>query len=116
LRYLHWIVTAPVTLFLVIFAVSNRQDVSVTFWPLPIAIETKLFLVVLLAALIGFLAGELVAWLGGRSWRQEARRRGRRIEALERELAATQAELGRTSAAVAPRPPRVPATVGAARS
>jgi hypothetical protein len=74
----------------------------VTLWPLPFAIEAGLYLVVLLAALAGFLIGEFVAWMGGRSRRRDARRKARRIEALERELAATQAQL-------APAPPaRVP--------
>lgn len=93
MRLVHWLVTLPVTIVLVVFAISNRQAVEVDFWPLPIVIETRVFLVVLLALLVGFLIGELVAWLGGRRWRQEARRTGRRIAALERELAATQARL-----------------------
>jgi uncharacterized integral membrane protein len=86
-------VTLPLTVVFVIFAISNRQPVEITFWPLPIVIETRLFLVVLLSMLAGFLIGELVAWMGGRRWRREAREKSRRIEALERELAATQALL-----------------------
>ncbi|MBV8654029.1 MAG: hypothetical protein JO255_21400, partial [Alphaproteobacteria bacterium] len=39
------------------------------------------------------LAGEIVAWIGGRRWRREARQRAQRIAALERELVATQAQL-----------------------
>ena len=93
MRLVHWLVTAPVTLLLIIFAVSNRESVHVTFWPLPAYVDAPLYLVVLLAVLIGFLVGEFVAWVNGRSWRQEARRRRRRAEALERELAATQAQL-----------------------
>jgi uncharacterized integral membrane protein len=93
LRLVHWLVTVPVTLLLIVFALSNRESVHVTFWPFPAYVEAPLYLVVLLAALIGFLFGELFAWIGGRSWRREARRRRRRTEALERELAATQAQL-----------------------
>lgn len=93
MRAVHWFVTLPLTVFFVVFAISNRQPVEITFWPLPVAIETRLFLVVLLAIFVGFLIGELVAWIGGRRWRREARERTRRIEALERELAATQALL-----------------------
>lgn len=93
MRLVHWLVTLPVTVVLVVFAISNRQAVNVDFWPLPIVIETRVFLVVLLALVVGFLVGELVAWLGGRRWRQEARQTARRIAALERELAATQARL-----------------------
>jgi uncharacterized integral membrane protein len=103
-RRLHWFVTAPVILILVVFAVSNRETVTVTLWPLPFSLETALYLVVLLAALLGFLIGELVAWVNGRFWRREARQKARRIEALERELAATQAQLAPAPAARLPVP------------
>jgi uncharacterized integral membrane protein len=92
-KVVYWVVTALVALLLVVFAVSNRESVTVTFWPLPVLIEAPLYLVVLLATLLGFLFGEVVAWIGGRRWRRHARQRRRRVEALERELAATQAQL-----------------------
>jgi uncharacterized integral membrane protein len=100
-RAVHWFVTLPLTVLFVIFAISNRQAVEITFWPLPVAIETRLFLVVLLAMAFGFVIGELIAWIGGRRWRRDAREKARRIAALERELAATQARL-RSSAGDAP--------------
>jgi uncharacterized integral membrane protein len=92
-KVVYWVVTAVVALLLVIFAVSNRESVTVTFWPLPVLIEAPLYLIVLLATVLGFLFGELVAWIGGRRWRRDARQKRRRVEALERELAATQSQL-----------------------
>ena len=106
MRFVYWTATALLALVLVVFAVSNREDVVVTFWPLPVMLAAPLYLVVLLALLAGFLVGELVAWINGRRSRREARRRGRRIEALEHELAATQARLGGERAAVTPTVPR----------
>jgi uncharacterized integral membrane protein len=108
-RHLHWLVTGPVILVLVIFAVSNRETVTVTLWPLPFSLDAALYLIVLLAGLAGFLIGELVAWINGRSWRRDARSKARRIEALERELAATQAQL-------APAPPSRLPVPGAPRT
>jgi uncharacterized integral membrane protein len=93
LRLRHWLATLLAAFILVIFALSNLQPVQVAFWPLPIEIETRLFVVVLLAMALGFFLGEGLAWLGGRRSRREARQRARRIEALERELGATQAQL-----------------------
>ncbi len=93
MKLVHWLVTLPLALLLVVFAVSNRESVMVTLWPLPVVLDAPLYLVVLLILLIGFLIGQLVAWINGRHWRREARRRARRIESLERELAATQAHL-----------------------
>ncbi|HUZ72201.1 MAG TPA: lipopolysaccharide assembly protein LapA domain-containing protein [Stellaceae bacterium] len=103
MRLVHWVVTAPVAVVAVLFAVSNRTAVTVTLWPLPARLEAPLYLVVLLTLLVGFLAGELVAWINGGRARRAARAQGQRIEALERELAATQARLGAAT------PPRVDA-------
>jgi lipopolysaccharide assembly protein A len=105
-RLVHWVVTAPLALVVVVFAVSNRDSILVTFWPLPMALAAPIYLVVLLALLVGFLFGELVAWLNAGRTRREMRNRGRRIEALERELAAaqTQAQLP----PVVPQRPRLP--------
>jgi hypothetical protein len=97
-RAVHWFVTLPSTVVFVDFAISNGQAVEITFWPLPLVIPTRLFVVVLVGMVVGFLIGEMVAWIGGRRWRREARDKARRINALERELAATQALL-RSSAA-----------------
>ena len=87
----YWLITGLATAVLVVFAVSNLQPVEVNFWPL--TIDTRLYLVVLVAMALGFFIGEIVAWIGGRRWRREARHRAQRIAALERELAATQARL-----------------------
>jgi uncharacterized integral membrane protein len=100
MRLIHWIVTLPAAILLVVFAVSNREAVTVAFWPLPAQLDAPLYLVVLLAMLAGFLIGEFVAWINGGRARRLARERARRIEALERELAATQANL-----ATPPSPP-----------
>jgi lipopolysaccharide assembly protein A len=107
MKLIHWLVTLPLAIIIVLFAVSNRDGIIVTFWPLPVTLEAPLYLVVLLALFAGFLVGELVAWINGRRHRREARRRARRIEALERELDATQAKLPKSEAT------RLPVAVGA---
>jgi uncharacterized integral membrane protein len=94
-KLVHWLVTLPLAVVLVVFAVSNLTLVSLGFWPFAELGTEPLGVVVLAAMLLGFLAGELVAWINGGSWRREARRRARRIQALERELLATQAQLPR---------------------
>jgi uncharacterized integral membrane protein len=87
------VVAAVVALLLVIFAIYNRQPVAVDFWPFPLVIDSALSLIVLGAMVLAFLVGQFVAWLGAQRWRAEARAKQRRIEALERELAATQTQL-----------------------
>jgi lipopolysaccharide assembly protein A len=109
-RLVHWIVTAPAALAAALFAVSNREHVSVGFWPLPDVLEAPLYVVVLLALVLGFLIGELVAWLGAGQTRRLARERMRRIAALERELAQTQAQLAQ------PPQPQRPASAALVRA
>jgi uncharacterized integral membrane protein len=91
-RLIYWSATLAIAIVLTAFAVPNRERVEVVLWPF-LTLEAPLYLVTLLALLAGFLAGAVVAWIGGARWRRKARQRARRIEALERELAATQARL-----------------------
>lgn len=80
-------------IILILFAVSNHEAVSLTLWPLPFLVDLPLYLLFFLSLLVGFLIGGSAAWIAGRRHRRELRRRRRRIEALERELAATQSQL-----------------------
>jgi uncharacterized integral membrane protein len=88
LKLLRWVLIGLIALILIVFAVANRNVISLTLWPLPVALDAPLYLVVLLTLLIGFLLGELVAWMNGYRWRREARRSAKRVQELERELAA----------------------------
>jgi uncharacterized integral membrane protein len=88
--------------FLIVFAVSNRETVSLAFWPFPFLVESPLYLLFFLTLLIGGLIGAAAAWLAGGRNRRDLRRQRRRIEALERELIATQSQL---SVPADPQPP-----------
>jgi putative membrane protein len=93
MRAVFWLVVVLAAVVLALFAVSNRETVSLGLWPLPFLVEVPIYLLVLAMLVAGFLVGELAGWITGRYWRREARRRARRIAALERELAATQTQL-----------------------
>ncbi len=86
MKLIHWLVTVPLALVLVVFAVDNRAMVNVSFWPTPFEIDMPFYLVVLAALLAGFLLGELTAWVNGGKKRREAREKGRRVRELESEL------------------------------
>jgi lipopolysaccharide assembly protein A len=93
MKLVFWSVVALVAAVLALFAMSNREAVALGLWPLPFELDLPLYLAILAALLIGFMAGVLATWIAGRRRRRENRRRGRRIAVLERELAATQAKL-----------------------
>jgi uncharacterized integral membrane protein len=92
-RILCRAVFLAVAISLVLFAVSNRETVSVGFWPLPFLADVPLYLLCFLSLLIGALTGLVAAWMAGHRNRREFGARRRRIEALERELMSTQSQL-----------------------
>ncbi|HKM69913.1 MAG TPA: lipopolysaccharide assembly protein LapA domain-containing protein [Stellaceae bacterium] len=93
MRVVFWVVTVAAAIFLIPFAVSNRESVSLGLWPLPFLIDLPLYLLVLLVLLAGVVIGATAVRIAGRRARRELRRRRRRVEALERELAATKSQL-----------------------
>ncbi len=102
MKFLFWLLVLVIALALALFAVSNREAVSLGFWPLSDVVELPLYLAILAALAAGFVAGIVASWLGGWRSRSQVRRHGRRIAALERELAAPPAPVG-TSMSLAPR-------------
>ena len=100
MRVLYWLITALVALVCVVFAVSNRAGVTLTFWPLSFELLAPLYLVVLLTLLAGFLVGLLMAWVWSWSARRAARTNARRIAALERDLAAAEQRTKNTAVIV----------------
>jgi uncharacterized integral membrane protein len=108
-RIFWWAATIAAAVILTCFAVSNRQVASLALWPMPYAVDLALYLVVFASLAIGVVAGLVGAWIGARHRRREMRRRARRIEALERELAATQSRIepGKPEAGKSAAPARI---------
>lgn len=86
MKRLGWIITLPLGLLFVLFAVSNRTEVTVSLWPADI-VPVPLYLLVLSGLLVGFLAGATVVAVGSLRWRRRARREARRAAGLQSELA-----------------------------
>ena len=97
MRILYRAIFLVIAIFLILFAVSNRETVSIGLWPLPFLADVPLYLLCFLSLLVGTLIGVAAAWMAGHGKRRELRSRRRRIEALERELTATQSQMGNHS-------------------
>ena len=101
--------TLPVALVIVVFAVANRQVVTVDLWPFELSLTPPLFALVLGAMLIGFLAGMFVMWVSAGKTRDRARRQTYRASSLEREvsyLKRKQADATEKPSAHPPAPPQ----------
>ncbi|MGH6942548.1 lipopolysaccharide assembly protein LapA domain-containing protein [Hypericibacter sp.] len=114
MKRLSFIITLPVTLVILIFALSNRGPIGLTLWPFDATIDLPIYLVVLGSLLLGFLLGGLVAWVAGgrvrkqaRRLRQETRHQAAEIADLKKRQGPTAAS-GTTGTALATQSPRPP--------
>lgn len=88
MRRLSILITLPITLVILLFAIANRAPIAVSLWPFPWQVELPGYLVILGSVLVGFAAGALVAWLSAGRRRREARRNAAEARRLAEELAA----------------------------
>lgn len=87
MRRLSLLITLPLTLICVIFAVANRQLVTIDLWPFALAIETPAFVLVLGTLFLGLLCGAGLSWIPLLNSRARTRAREKKIVKLEQELA-----------------------------
>ncbi|MEQ8735909.1 MAG: LapA family protein [Rhodospirillaceae bacterium] len=87
MRLITWLIGVAVAITTILFAVSNRETVSITLWPFPFALDVGVYIVVLAGVFAGFLVGALVTWLAGAKHRRRVRLQRAEIRTLEGELA-----------------------------
>ncbi len=104
---LSLLITLPLAVVLVVFAVNNRGLIEIDLWPLGFVITWPVFVFVFVGVSVGLLMGGLLAWISGGTTRKLARERKARIRELEHTVANMQNRLDDTSAAP-PRPPALP--------
>lgn len=97
-KFLTALIVIPLGLILVTFAVANRHFVTVSFDPFvtddpSFAVKLPLFLLLILVAAIGVVAGGCAVWFGQRHWRRAARRNDADARAARNELAGLRAQM-----------------------
>ncbi|WP_439359234.1 DUF1049 domain-containing protein [Bradyrhizobium sp. DASA03007] len=112
-KFLTALIVIPLGLLLVVFAVTNRHFVTVSFDPFlssdpSLSVTLPLFLLLILVAAMGVLAGGCAVWLGQRHWRRAARRNDADARAARGELADLRAQM----AAAKPESQRLPVASG----
>lgn len=112
-KFLTAVIVMPLGLLLVVFAVANRHFVTVSFDPFisndpSLSITLPLFLLLILVAALGVLAGGSAVWFGQRHWRRAARRH----EADARTARAELTDLRASTAPARPDSQRLPAPSG----
>ncbi|MEK9965318.1 MAG: LapA family protein [Alphaproteobacteria bacterium] len=103
---LRWLITLPVAIVVVVFAVNNRGAAEVSLWPFDMIVAWPMFVFVFIGAGIGFLVGATVMWLSSAPARRKSRERAGRVRQLERDAARnTGPESPDGPRAIAPRTP-----------
>ena len=117
MKLLSWIAGAVTALVLVLFAVSNREPVSIGIEPFPFTLELPLYGGIFASLVLGFILGGIGAWIGGRRTRRRARQAEAEAKRLKAELAEAREQADRAAAAAkdaASRPPALPTLPGSA--
>ena len=89
-KLLVGLIGVPLALLIVLFAVANRQPVTVGFDPFvpeapAFAVTLPLFALLLICVMIGVLVGGVAAWLRQGKWRKEAKAKRTEVTRLEAE-------------------------------
>ena len=104
MRRFSWVLTIPVLIVIVAFAVANRTPVAFDLWPFELSAELPLFVVVLGSVFAGLVIGGVAAWLSGAESRRRGRRARHRATELQRELDRLRREREMAAAPPTPRP------------
>ncbi|MCK1393141.1 lipopolysaccharide assembly protein LapA domain-containing protein [Bradyrhizobium sp. 1] len=112
-KFLTALIVIPLALILVDFAVANHHLITVSFDPFvsndpSFSVALPLFLLLILVAALGVIAGGCAVWFGQRRWRRAARRHEADARAARTELADLRAQ----AAAARPESQRLPVPSG----
>lgn len=77
-KIVNALVILPLAIIFVVFAVANRQLVTLSFDPFDsndpaLGVTLPLFIVIIAAAIFGVIAGSIATWFGQHRWRKAAR-------------------------------------------
>ena len=87
------IVTAPITVLVVLFAVSNLDAVTLRLRPFPFEMTMPIWALTLIELVVGFVLGAIVTFIGDRKRRRDARSALRRAGELDQALSAARQQV-----------------------
>lgn len=91
-KLLTAVVVLPVAAILLIFALANRTPVTLSLDPFSpgdpaFSVDLPLFLIIILALMVGVVIGSVADWISQARWRREARHSRSEVRRLEQEAA-----------------------------
>lgn len=92
-RILSLIVTAPITVLVVLFAVSNLDEITLRLRPFPFEMTIRIWALTLIELFVGFILGAIVTFIGDRKRRRDARQLSKRAGELDQALSDAQKQI-----------------------
>ena len=83
---LRWLITIPIIVVCVFWAVSNRQDIEIIFSPLHDPVTMPVYFLILGALALGFFVGATSCWFSMSGLRKQKREQKKEIKQLKKDL------------------------------
>lgn len=111
-KFIAFFVLVPLAVVIVMFAVANREVITVSFDPFDsanpaVAFKMPLFILVFVLVGLGVLVGGIAAWFRQHKWRTRARRAEADVRRLRSELDAVRSSAPPPSVAREAHPPLI---------
>jgi uncharacterized membrane protein YciS (DUF1049 family) len=87
LKLIGFILTLPIFIVAISFAISNTQAVALTLWPFDVSVSLPLALLIFAVLIAGFALGAIAAFLGAGRLRRRVRNAEFRVRQMEMEAA-----------------------------
>ncbi len=106
MRILAWLVGIVLGILAILFAVSNREEVTIGIWPFSEGVAAPAFVIALVPFALGLLLGALFAGIGTlrAHWRHQGA--ARKVRRMEQEMAEMRAQARDARDRTPPDPPR----------
>lgn len=91
-RFISWLIMIPAAVAVVVFALNNKDPISLNLWPFALVVEQELYLVLTAVLGVGVLLGGVVSWSGGGYARAKLRKQAYEGEVASRQLQAEREE------------------------
>ncbi len=85
-RLFSWLVSLSFLLVCVLFAVNNRQEITIDCWPLDYDVKAPLFIVALGTFLAGLVMGASLLWLTSLRTQWDKRKLSKEVTKLKTKL------------------------------
>ncbi len=97
-KFVFWLVLVPLAIIILMFAVANREIVTISFDPFnaanpAAAVSVPLFVLIFALVILGVIVGGMATWLKQGEYRRAARQRDYDVSSLRREIDTLNARL-----------------------